>query len=100
MCYGTRSSEIVMCDVGLSKRCCISRLKSRIPTAALPRDMPAGLRKRVSRRCKPDALVLKIVKGVHHYEKVKSNTAGTPTPPNKKKEPSANPETGYHNQKF
>jgi len=68
MCYGTRSSEIVMCDVGLSKRCCISRRKSRIPTTALPKDMPAGLRKRVSHRCKPDALLLKTIKGVRHYK--------------------------------
>ena len=68
LCYGTRSSELKMCDVGLSKRSSITRLKSRIPPTALPPAMPAGLRKRVSQRCKPDALLLKIEKGVRHYE--------------------------------
>lgn len=55
---GDRATELVMSDVGVSRRCAIMKRKGRIPLDILPDDMPKGLKRRVRLRCKPDALFM------------------------------------------
>lgn len=65
---GDRATELVMSDVGVSRRCAIMKRKGRIPLDVLPDTMPIGLKHRVRLRCKPDALLVKTEKGIKHYE--------------------------------
>jgi hypothetical protein len=65
---GTRAAELVMSDVGMSRRCAILRGKNRIPLNVLPDDMPVGMKRRIRRHCKPDALMVKTEGNLKRYE--------------------------------
>jgi hypothetical protein len=65
---GDRAKELAMSDVGLSRRCAIMKSKSRIPLAALPKDMPVGMKRRISAHCKPDAMLVRTENHARSYE--------------------------------
>lgn len=66
---GNRGAELVMSDVGLSRRCATMKGKGRIPPLSiLPGNMPDGLKRRIRGRCKPDALMVRTEQNVKRYE--------------------------------
>ena len=65
---GNRAAELVMSDVGMSRRCAVMKGKCRIPKNALPDDMPDGMKRRIRLRCKPDAMMVKTENNTRHYE--------------------------------
>jgi ribonuclease HI len=65
---GDRAAELVMSDVGLSRRCAIMKRKGRIPLAVLPKDMPNGMKCRIRSHCKPDAMLVRTERSIKRYE--------------------------------